>query len=158
MRAKQRVIDEKREAAEARRKVKEQIEADRQARINKNKKTVEPEVKKVASSSSNVSKPAPDQCRIRIQFPDGSRLQNSFKSSESLAAVRCFVEQNKEIYDRNTYQYSLTYPRKVFTWEDFDKPLALLNLGGSAVIMVEKRNVTMQQAAAGEAGFVPTTK
>merc|ERR1711912_101902 len=141
-RAKQRVEDEKREAAEARRKIKEQIEADRQARMNKNKK-VESPVKSVSSSSSSAnassSKPAPDQCRIRIQFPDGSRLQNTFKSSESFAAVRVYVEQQKSIYDRNTYQYSLTYPRKVFTWEDFDKPINMLNLGGSAVIMVEKR-------------------
>merc|ERR1711970_10797 len=50
-RAKQRVDDEKREAAEARRKIKEQIEADRQARMNKNKKVESP----AKSSSSAIS-------------------------------------------------------------------------------------------------------
>jgi len=154
--------EEKAAALAAKLKVKQQIEEDRAARKNNGgliKKSKDSENSTSKSPVAPVSiKPAPDQCRIRIQFPDGTKIQNAFKSSESLAAVRCFVEEKKEVFDRNTYQYSLAYPRRIFTWEDFDKPLALLNLGGSAVIMVEKRNQQLQQATPGESEFTSSTQ
>jgi len=154
--------EEKAAALAAKLKIKQQIEEDRAARKNNGgliKKSKDSENSTSKSPVAPVSiKPAPDQCRIRIQFPDGTKIQNAFKSSETLAAVRCFVEEKKEVFDRNTYQYSLAYPRKIFTWEDFDKPLALLNLGGSAVIMVEKRNQQLQQATPGESEFTSSTQ
>ena len=80
-------------------KVKKQIEEDRAARRNNGgliKKSVDSENSTSKSPVAPVSvKPAPDQCRIRIQFPDGTKIQNAFKSSETLAAVRCFVEEKK---------------------------------------------------------------
>jgi len=161
-RTKRKMEEEKAAALAAKLKIKKQIEEDRAARrangglIKKQDQSTSS--KKIPLVTQVSAKPAPDQCRIRIQFPDGSKIQNTFKSSESLAAVRCFVEEKKQVFDRNTYQYSLAYPRKVFTWEDFDKPLSQLNLGGSAVIMVEKRNQQLQQATPGESEFTSTTQ
>lgn len=116
-RNKRKMQEEKAAALAAKLKVKKQIEEDRAARRNNGgliKKSVDSENSTSKSPVAPVSvKPAPDQCRIRIQFPDGTKIQNAFKSSETLAAVRCFVEEKKEVFDRNTYQYSLAYPRKI---------------------------------------------
>merc|ERR1711981_1170753 len=138
----QRVEDEKRADQDARRKVKEQIAKDKEAR----KKMFAPQstsnsntaAANTPKASTSITPAAADQCRIQIRCPDGSRLQNVFKSDEPLSAVRCFVEEQKNIVDRNAYQYSLTYPRKVFDWEDFDKPIHQHKLGSSTVIMLEK--------------------
>lgn len=74
--------------------------------------------------------------RIQIRAADGSTLTETFEVKESLAAVRLFVQLKQE----STIPFNLmtTFPRRVFTEEDYDKPLYLLGLVPSAVLIVTK--------------------
>lgn len=74
--------------------------------------------------------------RIQIRNQDGSTLTETFEVKESLAAIRLFVQLKQGA----TVPFNLmtTFPRRVFTEEDYDKPLYLLGLVPSAVLIVTK--------------------
>lgn len=74
--------------------------------------------------------------RIQIRLQDGSVLTETFDVKEQLAAVRLFVQ----LKQGNDLPFGMmtTFPRKVFTEEDYDEPLEVLGLVPSAVVTVIK--------------------
>lgn len=74
--------------------------------------------------------------RIQIRNQDGSTLTETFEVKESLAAIRLFIQLKQG--DATPFNLMTTFPRRVFTEEDYDKPLYLLGLVPSAVLIVTK--------------------
>ncbi|CAF4894069.1 unnamed protein product [Pieris macdunnoughi] len=132
---------EKMEDQKARDRVRAQIEADKQAR-------------KLAASGQTAPAPVPappqvistpgskvayDQARIQLRLPDGQSLTQTFGAKEQLAAVRVFLQMNKPEYsEEDHFKFMTTFPKKIFTSDDYEKPLDLLGLVPSAVIIVSK--------------------
>ncbi|XP_013788689.2 UBX domain-containing protein 1-B-like [Limulus polyphemus] len=133
---------EKLEEKMARQRVLEEIERDKQAR--KEKFNIGPPAVAAPSPPSQpvqeVSIPKGvrySQHRLQIRLTNGQTLTNSFGASEALAAVRLYIELNRT---DGGLPFSLmtTFPRKVFTEEDMQKPLKALGLVPSAVLTVTK--------------------
>uniref|UniRef100_A0A1Q3F7J8 Putative ubiquitin regulatory protein n=1 Tax=Culex tarsalis TaxID=7177 RepID=A0A1Q3F7J8_CULTA len=136
---------EKAEEKAARDRVKAQIEADKAARRAKQagetatSPVQSPPPVQVASpvSSSPAAPKNYTTARIQVRMLDGSTLVETFDAKEQLAAVRLFV-QLKLGPNPAPFGLMTTFPRKVFTAEDFDTPLEKLGLVPSAVLIVTK--------------------
>ncbi|XP_047530581.1 UBX domain-containing protein 1 [Vanessa atalanta] len=133
---------EKLEDQRARERVRAQIEADKQARKLAASGQPAPEPTPAPIPITNPT-PAPkvayDQARIQLRFPDGQSLSHTFSAKEQLAAVRLYLQVNKPEYAENTnYKLMTTFPKKIFTTEDYETPLELLGLVPSAVIIVSR--------------------
>lgn len=140
---------EKAEEKAARDRVKAQIEADKAARRAKQAgetatspvQSPPPQLSSpVVSSSPAAATSAPKtytNARIQVRMLDGTTLVETFDAKEQLAAVRLFVQLK---LGPNPVPFGLmtTFPRKVFTAEDFDTPLEKLGLVPSAVLIVTK--------------------
>lgn len=74
--------------------------------------------------------------RIQIRNQDGSTLTETFEVKESLAAIRLFIQLKQGA--ATPFNLMTTFPRRVFAEEDYDKPLYLLGLVPSAVLIVTK--------------------
>ncbi|XP_042228110.1 UBX domain-containing protein 1-like isoform X2 [Homarus americanus] len=139
---------EKMEDKIARQKVKEEIERDRQAR--KEMFGNKGEEKSQAASVAPKPQPAPaaqtapkkeyTTARLQIRLPSGTPLVQEFKAKESLSAVRLWISLNRQdgLPADAPFNLSMSFPRKVFSEEDMDKPLDILGLVPSAVLMVTK--------------------
>ncbi|XP_037298400.1 UBX domain-containing protein 1-B [Manduca sexta] len=135
---------EKIEDQKARERVRAQIEADKQARKLAASGQTAP-VPPAPAPVAPVSNPSPahkvtyDQARIQIRLPDGKALAHTFGAKEQLAAVRLYLQMNAQEYaQQDGFKLMTTYPKKIFTTEDYDKPLEILGLVPSAVIIVSK--------------------
>lgn len=133
---------EKEDEKKARERVKAQIEADKAARRARDKGPTSPQ----AAVSSTTPTPAPaavisppkdyTNTRIQIRLQDGSTLTETFSVKEQLSAVRVFI-QMKQGADL-PFGLMTSFPRKVFSDDDFEKPLEVLGLVPSAVLIVTK--------------------
>lgn len=139
---------EKEDEKRARDRVRAQIEADKAARREKMEAltgrastvtspptaTVTPNI---ALSSSTPKEPK-NYASTRIQFRllNGSTLVETFDVKEPLSAVRLFVQLKQGV--DVPFKLMTTFPRKVFVDEDYDKPLEILGLVPSAVLVVSK--------------------
>ncbi|XP_045447652.1 UBX domain-containing protein 1 [Melitaea cinxia] len=133
---------EKLEDQKARERVRAQIEADKQARKLAASGQPAPEPTPAPAPVTNPT-PAPkvsyDQARIQLRFPDGQTLSHTFSAKEQLAAVRLYLQVNMPGYAENeNYKLMTTFPKKIFSSEDYDKTLELLGLVPSAVIIVSR--------------------
>ncbi|KAK9507351.1 hypothetical protein O3M35_007227 [Rhynocoris fuscipes] len=123
----------------ARQKIKEQIEADRLARKAKtsNEGVESPPV----TSNPTIVKPPPpkeyNEAKIQIRLTDGAILTQSFGAKEQLSAVRLYIEMNRTD-GAGPFSLMTSFPRKIFQEEDYEKPLEVLGLVPSAVIIVSK--------------------
>lgn len=75
------------------------------------------------------------------RLTNGAALTHSFGVKEQLASVRVFVEMNRTDVSGGVaqpFRLQTNFPRKVFTEEDYEKPLDVLGLVPSAVLMVTK--------------------
>uniref|UniRef100_H3BEU1 UBX domain protein 1 n=1 Tax=Latimeria chalumnae TaxID=7897 RepID=H3BEU1_LATCH len=79
-----------------------------------------------------------EECRIQIRLLDGSTLTQTFRAKEQMAAVRLYVELNRTD-GQEPFNLITTFPRRVFTEEDMEKPLQELGLVPSAVLTVSKK-------------------
>ncbi|KAG6449371.1 hypothetical protein O3G_MSEX006029 [Manduca sexta] len=137
---------EKIEDQKARERVRAQIEADKQARkLAASGQTAPAPPVPAPAPVAPVSNPSPahkvtyDQARIQIRLPDGKALAHTFGAKEQLAAVRLYLQMNAQEYaQQDGFKLMTTYPKKIFTTEDYDKPLEILGLVPSAVIIVSK--------------------
>ncbi|KAJ8721281.1 hypothetical protein PYW07_002056 [Mythimna separata] len=133
---------EKIEDQKARERVRAQIEADKQAR--KLAAGGQPPVAAAPAPApppvtSAAPKVAYEQARIQIRLPDGKTLAHIFGAKEQLAAVRLYLQMNAAEYaQEDSFKLMTTFPKKIFTSEDYDKPLDLLGLVPSAVIIVSR--------------------
>ncbi|KAI8422779.1 hypothetical protein MSG28_006524 [Choristoneura fumiferana] len=132
---------EKVEDQKARERVRAQIEADRQARKLAASGQPAPAPEPVAPPPAAPAGPRPsyDQARIQLRLPDGQALAHTFGAKEQLAAVKLYLQMHAQEYAQNdNFRFMTTFPKKVFTPEDYEKPLELLGLVPSAVIIVSR--------------------
>ncbi|XP_071563161.1 UBX domain-containing protein 1 isoform X1 [Temnothorax nylanderi] len=137
---------EKAEEKEARQRVRAQIEADKAARRAKaaaessaqSVNTTSTPLPAISSSASAHHRKDYTETRLQLRLTNGQTLTQSFGSKEQLSAVRLFIEMNRT--DGNgPFQLMTTFPKKVFTDEDYDTPLDVLGLVPSAVVIVQKK-------------------
>lgn len=134
---------EKEEDMKARQRIKDQIEADRQARREKQLQQQGVEIAApTPAAAPEVAKPAAKkdytETRIQIRLLNGESLTQTFGIKEQLSAVRLYIELNRTDGDGGPFSLMTTFPRKVFVEDDYDKPLDVLGLVPSAVIIVTK--------------------
>ncbi|XP_059055544.1 UBX domain-containing protein 1 [Achroia grisella] len=134
---------EKVEDQKARERVRAQIEADKQARKLAASGQTAPPAAAPAPVPPPAAAPAPkvsyEQARIQIRLPDGKALAHTFGAKEQLAAVRLYLQMNaQEFAQEDSFKLMTTFPKKIFTTEDYEKPLELLGLVPSAVIIVSR--------------------
>ena len=140
---------EKEEARLAKQKVRDEIERDKRDRAAKfGKKSDSASSPAAAAAAAAAPAPSPaapagppkeyDQCRLQIRLPTGQALTQTFGAKESLAAVRLYVEMNRTD-DPGPFALMTSFPRKVFSNEDMEKPLSQLGLVPSAVLIVTKK-------------------
>ncbi len=92
----------------------------------------------VASSPSAPPKEYKES-RIQLRLPDGLTLVETFDKNETLAAVRLFVQLKGSDLSLDSIQLMTTFPRKVFTEEDYETSLESLNLVPSATVIVTRK-------------------
>lgn len=134
---------EKEEERKARQKIKEEIERDKRERALKFPKQGAAPV--AAAAPSPAAQPAPpaekktyDECRLQIRLTNGQALTQVFQAKEQFASVRLYVQLNRTDGD-GPFSLMTSFPRKVFSEEDMEKPLTELGLVPSAVLMVTKK-------------------
>lgn len=72
------------------------------------------------------SRDRPDQqsrCSQQVRLLDGTSLTHTFKAKEQLAAVRLYVELNRQDGGEDPFHLLTSFPRRVFTEDDMEKPL-----------------------------------
>jgi len=136
---------EKKETADAKRRVLEQIEADKRARQMEREaaKGNLTGIQNPNTQAAQESAPPPpkrnyDETKIQIRLQDGQKLEQTFKAKEPLSAVRVFIQLNSPMLANNPIKLMTTFPRKVFSEEDYEKPLEVLGLCPSAVVILSK--------------------
>lgn len=96
----------------------------------------------VSSPSSSAPKSSPKEytnTRIQVRLQDGSTLVETFAVKEQLSAVRLFIQMKAaDALGTDKFDLMTTFPRKVFTDDDYEKPLDVLGLIPSAVLIVTK--------------------
>lgn len=139
---------EKEEEKKARERVRAQIEADKAARKARDQGPTSPQsavsstttnaVPAAAAPATSPKQPPKDytNTRIQVRLQDGSTLTETFSVKEQLSAVRVFI-QMKQGADL-PFGLMTSFPRKVFSDDDFEKPLEVLGLVPSAVLIVTK--------------------
>lgn len=131
---------EKQEEKLARERVRQQIEQDKQARKALFGQKPEEELPKTEVTTTLV-KPVVSgnysEAKLCIRLTDGSVLTQTFGAKEPLSAVRLYIEINRTD-EPGPFQLRVHYPSKIFTMDDYDKPLEFLGLAPSAVLVVSK--------------------
>ncbi|XP_054852900.1 UBX domain-containing protein 1 [Eublepharis macularius] len=143
---------EKMEEKLAKQRVREKIERDKAERAKKfgggcssssqASNPPEPVAPTLVPSSPSQEPPVKreyDQCRIQVRLLDGTSLTQTFRAKEQLAAVRLYVELNRQDGGEEPFNLLTSFPRRVFTEEDMEKPLQELGLVPSAVLIVAKK-------------------
>lgn len=133
---------EKEEDRLAKQRVREQIEQDKQQRKAKFGTAGPPEPTpvpvptptppKATTSNKNFS-----EAKLQIRLTNGATLTHTFGAKEPLSAVKCFIEMNRTD-EPGPFALMTPFPRKIFLDEDYDKPLCVLDLAPSAVLIVSK--------------------
>ena len=79
-----------------------------------------------------------DETKLQIRLQDGKKLEQTFKAKEPLSAVRVYLQMNCPDLAGSPIKLMTSFPRKVFSEEDYEKPLEVLGLCPSAVIIMSK--------------------
>lgn len=138
---------EKMEEKMARQKVKDQIEKDkrdRAAKFAKQGSDTSSGASSATATSAPPSQPAASseqkeytETKLQIRLTNGQSLTQTFAVKEPLAAVRLYIEMNRTD-PPGRFTLMTSFPRKVFSGDDFEKPLTELGLVPSAVLIVTK--------------------
>jgi len=134
---------EKEEDRIAKQKIREEIEKDKRDRAARFAKqspapaAAAPAATAAAPAAAAAPKKDYDSCRLQIRLTNGQALTHSFGSKEELAAVRLYIEMNRTD-GHGPFSLMTSFPRKVFTEQDMEKPLFDLGLVPSAVLIVTK--------------------
>lgn len=135
---------EKMEEKQARQRVKEQIEKDkrdRAAKFGSGGQSSAPAPNNIPAPASTQPPPAAEkkdysECRLQIRLTNGQALTQTFSAKEPLAAVRVYIETNRTD-GSGPFSLMTNFPKKIFQGDDFEKPLDVLGLVPSAVLMVK---------------------
>merc|ERR1712080_25786 len=130
---------EKEETRLAKQRVLDQIAADKAARQAEKEGRKAEEPKPVAApAAAPTPKKDYNECRLQIRQLSGQPIVHTFGVKEQLAAVRLYVQMNRTDGETGPVKLMTSFPRKVFSDEDYDNTLENLGLVPSAVIMVTK--------------------
>ncbi|XP_075182485.1 UBX domain-containing protein 1 isoform X2 [Anomaloglossus baeobatrachus] len=146
------LTEEEKERQTRRERVKEKIARDKAERARKYGGSTSDPISPPAESPLAAPTPSPsspvqepptkkeyDECRIQVRLLDGTALSQTFRAREQLAAVRLYVELNWPGGPEGPFNLLTSFPRRVFTEEDMEKPLQELGLVPSAVLIVAKK-------------------
>lgn len=116
---------EKEDELKAKQRVREQIQADKLAR--KAKQAGQPQEAAPAPPAPTEKRAPQDYSEVKLQIRliDGKTLSQSFGAKEPLSAVRLYIEMNRTDGD-GPFKLMTSFPRKVFSSDDYDKPLDTL--------------------------------
>jgi len=135
---------EKEEEKKARQRVMDMIAQDKLDR-KKNAASSSPVVTAAAvPSQPQTTTTAPkeyNETRIQIRLTNGATLTHTFGTKEQLASIRLFVEMNRTDVDaagNNRFKLQTNFPRRIFTEDEYEKPLDSLGLVPSAVLIVSR--------------------
>jgi len=140
-------VREKKENQLAKERVKAQIEQDKRDRKEREAKArgeapaASPSASQPPSGAAIPSNtPAKDysETKIQIRQLDGKPIVQTFKSKESLPAVRLYVQLNRQDQPGVTPKLMTNFPKKLFQEDDYDTPLEALGLVPSAVLMISQ--------------------
>jgi len=140
-------VREKKENQLAKERVKAQIEQDKRDRKEREAKSrgeapaASPSASQPPPSAAIPSNtPAKDysETKIQIRQLDGKPIVQTFKSKESLSAVRLYVQLNRQDQPGVTPKLMTNFPKKLFQEDDYDTPLEALGLVPSAVLMISQ--------------------
>ena len=70
--------------------------------------------------------------RVQIWLTDGAALTSQFAAKEALAAVRLYVQMNRTD-GQSDFTLGTAFPRRVFTPEDYERPLDSLGESGGGL-------------------------
>ncbi|CAD6235803.1 GSCOCG00007989001-RA-CDS [Cotesia congregata] len=139
---------EKEEDRIARQAIREKIEADKAARRAKAAAeygNLVPSVPVPTPAPAPAPAPTPaapkrdyTETRLQIRLTNGDTLTQTFGAKEQLSAVRLYIEMNRTD-PPGPFNLLTNFPRKVFSFEDYDAPLDVLGLVPSAVVIVQKK-------------------
>jgi len=137
---------EKLETQKAKERVKAQIAADRAAKKEQEarERGLAPPPPQAApaapASPAPAAAPPKDytETRLQIRQTDGKPLVQTFKVKEPLSAVRLYAELTRTDLPGEKVNLMTTFPRKVFSEDDYDKPLEVLGLVPSAALVISK--------------------
>jgi len=134
---------EKMETKAAKAKILAQIEADKAARremFNTAPPASAAPAPPAAAAPAAAAAPKKDydSARLQIRQSNGQPLVHTFGSKEPLSAVRLYVEMNRTDGGAGPVKLMTNFPKKVFTDDEYDEPLAQLGLTPSAVLIVTK--------------------
>ncbi|KAI9278631.1 hypothetical protein BDA99DRAFT_492685 [Phascolomyces articulosus] len=128
---------EKKEEEEHRRKIKEQIARDRaeqiaarQAAKKRQSENVLPLPQRKSSSGQH------DSSSISIRQLDGSSIRNKFQATDTLSAVKDWIDQNRSDGDQ-PYKLLAQFPTRQFSIGDEQKSLKELELCPSATLIMK---------------------
>lgn len=136
---------EKQEDKLARQRVLDQIEQDKLARKakfggNASTTTAVSPPPQAPVSTPSLPKSASKEythTKLQIRLTNGTALTQTFGAKEPLSAVRLYVEINRTD-EPGPFSLMTNFPKKLFGPEDYDKPLDMLGLTPSAVVIVSK--------------------
>jgi len=134
---------QKKEDALTKKRILDQIKLDREAKKQQQGGgATEPKpaapISTVAPDVSNAVKKDYDKCQLQIRLMNGKVLKQDFGVKEPLSAVRLYVQlQAPDIND--PFALMTNFPKRVFTEEDMETPLAELGLVPSAVLIMARK-------------------
>ncbi|QQP54173.1 SAPK substrate protein 1 [Caligus rogercresseyi] len=139
---------EKLETQMAKERVKAQIEEDKQRRREEEERRRNPQlvIQKKALHLHPLPQPPPlwmpPQNTLRPAFksacPTDPTLVQTFSVKEPLSAVRLFVAMNSKEVPKAPCNFMTSFPKKIFSEDEYQRPLESLDLVPSAVLIVKK--------------------
>lgn len=117
----------------------EQDKADRAAKFQTNPpSTTNAGSSKLPATTTNKSNVANlNSARLQLKLPDGSSWTKNFEVNSTLQDVRNFITEDlMEFWDFKNFTLSTTFPRRVFTENDFNCTLTELELVPNAVLLI----------------------
>ncbi|GMT00675.1 hypothetical protein PENTCL1PPCAC_22849, partial [Pristionchus entomophagus] len=129
---------DKEEEEAAKRRVLDQIKADREARKAAAAGLPPPIPIPVPSPiQTHVEKKDYKEATIQIRLPSGEVIRNTFSAQEELAAVKVWIEITRPELGTN-WGLLVPFPRKVMTNDDMGMPLSALSLSPSGSLVVTR--------------------
>lgn len=133
---------EKAEARAQRERVREQLKADKEARIAKFNYTgiaAEKATKPVAPPViPEVKPPAPVSAgKIQLRLPDGKRLEKTFEPGQTVGDVADFVAKERPDISAKGFDLAQQYPRRKYTSQDYSLTLESVDLLPRGALVVQ---------------------
>lgn len=139
---------EKLDALQERRRIRQQIEADREARHAKfnmgeagnDSASGTSATPQAPSVEATTAKPeaSPSGGKIQFRLPDGSRIESTFEPTDTLQSAAAFVAKERPDLAASGFKFSQQYPKKVYSEADMSTPLSETKLLPRGVLNVSQ--------------------